>query len=238
MPEFRTVFPQPRVLLPVIHLKPNGTDEAVEEAKVAQDNGADGVFVIYHGAGSNLSRVLAAAAAIATSLPKFWVGCNFLGTTIPNSVLALAGKQYIQGIWADNAIYAESDFDKPELIAAARRIVAHPLFFGCVAFKGQPHFDDIETAVQLTSPCVDVLTTSGPATGHAASIDKVATIREAAGPDKPLALASGVSIANIDAFLPFVDCYLVSTSISDRANDRLIPERVAELAERIHGYRA
>ena len=59
---------------------------------------------------------------------------------------------------------------------------------------------------------VDIVTTSGPGTDRPASIEKIKAIRQAIG-EKPLGLASGVSIENIDNLKPYVDDVLVSSSI-------------------------
>ena len=54
-----------------------------------------------------------------------------------------------------------------------------------------------------------------------------------------LALASGVSAHNVTSFLPFVDAFLVATSITARDTNRgnheyLLPEKVKSLAHLIH----
>ena len=66
-----------------------------------------------------------------------------------------------------------------------------------------------ETAV----PYLDVITTSGTATGQAASLSKIRQIRAAIG-DHPLAIASGLTPENITSYLPYANCFLVATGIS------------------------
>eukprot|EP01063_Lacrimia_lanifica_P006271 TRINITY_DN1378_c0_g1_i1.p1 TRINITY_DN1378_c0_g1~~TRINITY_DN1378_c0_g1_i1.p1 ORF type:complete len:577 (+),score=194.08 TRINITY_DN1378_c0_g1_i1:88-1818(+) len=62
---------------------------------------------------------------------------------------------------------------------------------------------------------VDVVMTSGVATGAAADLAKMAVMRRGVGPFKPLGLASGVTPENVAAYLPYVDLILVATGVSD-----------------------
>lgn len=48
-----------------------------------------------------------------------------------------------------------------------------------------------------------------------------------------IALASGVSVENIDNYLPYIGNYLVSTSISN-SHDELNMEKTISLSNRIH----
>lgn len=50
---------------------------------------------------------------------------------------------------------------------------------------------------------------------------------------KPIALASGVTPENVDAYLPFVDAYLVATGIS-LDFEHLDASRTRALVERVH----
>lgn len=59
---------------------------------------------------------------------------------------------------------------------------------------------------------MDVVTTSGPATGQEADDDKIATFRAAIG-DAPLALASGITPENAQRYAQ-VDCFMVATGIN------------------------
>ena len=60
---------------------------------------------------------------------------------------------------------------------------------------------------------MDVVTTSGIATGHEAEDGKIADFRAGLG-DAPLALASGVTPLNAARYGRDVDCFLVATGIN------------------------
>ena len=60
---------------------------------------------------------------------------------------------------------------------------------------------------------MDVVTTSGVATGQAAEISKIETFRKACG-DTAIALASGVTPENANFFESLVDAFLVATGIN------------------------
>ena len=60
---------------------------------------------------------------------------------------------------------------------------------------------------------MDVVTTSGIATGHSADLTKMEVFRTACG-DTPIALASGITPENITDYLPFIDATLVATGVN------------------------
>ena len=112
------------------------------------------------------------------------------------------------------------------------------LYFGGVAFKYQRTVPDslLPDAARQATPWVDVITSSGPGTGYAASVEKAKALRSGAG-RHPVALASGVSPENVAGFLPYVDAYLVASEIETaKYSGVLVPERTKRLAERIHGW--
>jgi predicted TIM-barrel enzyme len=51
--------------------------------------------------------------------------------------------------------------------------------------------------------------------------------------DTPLAVASGITPENVDQFLPYVDCFMVSTGISKSFHD-LDPVKTHQLATLIN----
>ena len=59
---------------------------------------------------------------------------------------------------------------------------------------------------------MDVVTTSGVATGKEAKISKIQLFRSSIG-DKPLALASGITVDNAKNYSE-VDCFMVATGIN------------------------
>jgi len=77
---------------------------------------------------------------------------------------------------------------------------------------------------------MDVVTTSGVATGQAADVDKIATFRAAMG-DTPLALASGITPENAMDYED-IDCFMVATGINKQGNFYDIdPDRLAALMQ-------
>ena len=215
-----STFGRPRVLLPVIH--PISRDAALHAFDVARESGADGAFLINQG--MEARDVLRLLADRLRDQPDFWLGVNLLDVS-PQQVIGDWNdirEGWLGGIWSDRA--------EPFLHLGRWGV----LYFGGVAFKGQPQPADIRKAIrEALAAGVDVVTTSGPATGQPAPIDKVLRIREALG-DRPLALASGVSAGNVRAFLPHVDAFLVASSI-ERGFGVLDPDKVRELADLVHG---
>jgi predicted TIM-barrel enzyme len=54
----------------------------------------------------------------------------------------------------------------------------------------------------------------------------------------PTAVASGVSLANVSEYRPFVDVYLVASSVQGNDFHELDEDKMRALAAKIHAFRA
>lgn len=104
-------------------------------------------------------------------------------------------------------------------------------FFGGLAFKYQPQPTDLESACNEAKLATDVACTSGTGTGKAPTTVKINTIRNYLG-SHPMAIASGVSIENIDSYKGIVDYLLVASSITDR-NEMIIKDKLVQLKSKL-----
>lgn len=233
MSRFRAVFSNRHVVLLVVHTV--SREQALRNAAIARDSGADGVFLISHGAIRD-DQLLAVQADVRAGQPGLWVGINCLSWR-PEELFARVGPD-VQGVWVDDALIDESTDDQP----AARRIAAVQqangwagLYFGGVAFKYQRPVRDLAAAARRAASHMDVVTTSGPGTGHAASPEKVRVMKQAVG-DAPLAVASGVTPENVTDYLPWADCFLIATGVSSTFEE-LDPERARDLVRVVRAWR-
>ena len=216
--------------LPVIHVL--DLNQMLRNIAISKSNGADGVFLINHGSISSKELIGLYAKAIET-YPDFWIGINFLDLSghevfqrVPESV---------RGIWVDDGGVDEESREHAKLIYRSRKRSSFTgVYFGGVAFKGQVEVKDVKKIAKKATKYMDVVTTSGPMTGVSASIEKVSSMKKSIG-ERSLALASGVTIDNVDNYLPYVDYFLVATGISTNFHE-LDPVRVQKLAEKIHDY--
>ena len=76
----------------------------------------------------------------------------------------------------------------------------------------------------------DVLIVSGPATGSAAALDEIKTIKTAV-PDAPVFVGSGITADNIDDYKSFAEGFIVGTSLKHDADvlRPIDPQRVKSL---------
>jgi len=83
---------------------------------------------------------------------------------------------------------------------------------------------------------MDVVTTSGVATGQAADMTKITDFRRGLG-QSPLAIASGITPDNAAAYAANVDCFLVATGIN-RTGDfyNIDPARLSALLDLCRAY--
>jgi uncharacterized protein len=235
------VFPaysRSRVLLPVIH--PVNEATALSSVAVAVGAGCRGIFLINQGMSS--SEVLQLVMTVRRLHPKLWVGVNLLGHS-PAEILSLglaACEGRLDGIWSDNAHIDESATQQPQaqaFVEARQALKWDGLFFGGVAFKYQRDVaaSQLGAAGAAAAPYMDVVCTSGPGTGHAADVDKVANLRDGMPETSPLALASGITEDNVRTYLPDVQVFLVGTGI-ESAFGVLDATKVKRLADIIHTW--
>ena len=207
-------------ILPVIHVLDRG--QTFKNIRTAIEEGAAGVFLINHD--FEPERLLPIIRSARESFPSLWLGVNFLGVT-GKQAFPILGELEQDGIlvdayWADDARIDEScsadDQSEAQQILDTKSASGwHGMYFGGVAFKKQREVapQDFGIAAEIAADYMDVVTTSGKATGKQTPTDKVATFRAGVG-DNALGIASGVTPENIRMYRDHVDAILVATGIN------------------------
>lgn len=223
------------VLLVVIHV--TGWEQAMRNAAIAKNNGADGVFLIDHHDAYNPAQLIMLARDI-KQCHDLWVGVNFHGMDIDlQHQVNLTSSNCIDAVWADYPF--NGDYDYPAIPPLGRLFGGcsdRPMIFGGVAFKGCPPVADPPELARRTMSYLDVITTSGARTGAPADVARVEAMKNAIK-KHPLGLASGVDSVNVIDYLPFVSYFLVASSLGVSFTE-LDPDRVRELADIIHASRS
>ncbi len=205
------------VILPVIHVISH--DQTARNIDKLIDAGISGCFLINHD--FDVNRFLPTIRSIRTHYPNFWLGLNFLAVTGHDAfpVLATLANQgcRIDAYWADDARIDErkdEQIEANEIQNIRQQTGWDGLYFGGTAFKKQRQVNpaDYAKSAKIAGGFMDVVTTSGVATGNAAQINKIAKFRSAL-PNTPLALASGITPENADDYA-MVDCFMVATGIN------------------------
>lgn len=198
------------VLLPVVHVETY--EQALGNVTLAYRCGAHGVWLINHSI--DYDDLYEIYSQIRTEFPNYWIGLNCLDLSPERAIRTMPLD--VNGYWADNASIDENSDRQPRAERVLEAIKAtgwQGLYFGGVAFKYQRKVDDLQSAGAKAGPYMDVITTSGPGTGMSALVSKIQYIKEGAG-DKPVAIASGITPGNVEAYMPYATCFLVATGIS------------------------
>ena len=212
---FKCVGPS---VLPVIHVQELG--QVRRNVEIAISQGVQGVFLINHDFG--VEPFIPIITELRELFPNLWLGVNFLAVTGKDAFLRLGDLQQngipVDAYWADDGRIDERKIDQVEAseIADVRAASGWDgTYFGGVAFKKQRTVsaDGYGTAATQAGHWIDVVTTSGVATGSAAELSKIKAFREAL-PEHPLAIASGVTPENVHLYRSSVDAILVATGIN------------------------
>lgn len=219
--DFHKLFKSPGpVVLPVIHVL--DTERTVMNIKKLVLAGAQGCFLINHD--FEPEQFLPIIRDTRKRFPSLWIGVNFLAVTGKDAFPVLAKLAEIScrvdAYWADDACINEhgNNCVADEIERARVNSGWDGLYFGGTAFKKQREVDPAHYGDAARQACLfmDVVTTSGVATGHEADLGKIETFRSAIG-DKPLALASGIDPNNAHRYAG-VDCFMVATGINEAGN--------------------
>ena len=232
MNQFRETFTNQHVILPVIHAV--SYQQILRNAQIAYEAEVDGIFLINHSI--THQELLEFYERLIRVFPKWWIGLNLLNISPQETFEIIPSKT--SGIWVDNALIDENQTkqgDAQIILKTQQKNQWKGLYFGGIAFKYQRPIEDLTTAVQIAQNYMDIITTSGVATGKAAELQKIQTMKKALG-DFPLAIASGITPNNIERYLPYSDCYLVATGIS-KDFENFDPSLLTQLVKKIRKYK-
>jgi len=228
------------VVLPVIHV----VDEQQTETNIQRviDGGCEGVFLINHD--FDVDAFLPIIKHARMKFPDFWIAVNFLAVT-GKDAFPILGKLESEGIridgyWGDDARIDEfsdrnNQSEAEEILYVKRRSGWNGIYFGGTCFKKQREVlpENYAASARLATNFMDVVTTSGIATGHAADTGKIEVFRNACG-DCAIALASGVTPENVHQYSDMADCLMVATGINVPGDFYNIdPARLGKLMEQL-----
>ncbi len=205
------------VITPVIHAL--DSVQVRKNIEIAMAEGAAGVFLINHDFG--IEPFLPIVRETRQQFGDIWLGLNFLAVTGANAFPILGELAQsdcpIDAYWADDARideHASEQWEAREIDLVRQESGWDGLYFGGTAFKKQREVapGDYRASARLAVNHMDVVTTSGVATGMEADHDKIRDFRAGVG-DCALALASGVTPENAVQYGQ-VDCFLVATGIN------------------------
>lgn len=226
------------VILPVIHVL--DAEQAQKNIETAIAGGCPGVFLINHD--FEKEKLVPIIKEMRRAFPDTWLGVNFLAVTGKYAFPILGELQaegvQVDGYWADDARIDErrAEDDQPEAdeIAAIRKDSGWSgLYIGGTAFKKQREVSPTQygKSARIATNFMDVVVTSGVATGHAADVGKIGIFREHCG-DTALGLASGITPQNAAQYADAVDLFMVATGINFEGDFYNIdPDRLKHLMD-------
>lgn len=232
MGNFKEVFTNRHAVLPVVHVE--NQRQALKNADIAYDEGADGVFLISM-KGMPHRGLLNVFEVTKDNFPNWFIGLNYLDLPAIDVFRNLS--RNVSGVWTDNAGIdesAERQIEAALIKKAWDNSRWKGLYFGGVAFKYQRDVEDLPLASRIASQFMDVVTTSGDGTGHPPSPEKIRVMKTAIG-DKPLAIASGISAENVGDYKDNADAFLVATSLITPGTQDFDKFKVIDLVNAVRG---
>lgn len=215
-------------VFPVIHLGETDISASVEQAHTAFELGADGVYLIDHYNGArDTSRLFRTHDEIKAADVNRYVGLNILGLGV-SAAFGRVATGYTSGqlVYIPNDMWVDDVREKFDGVVDLDRSLRFretlTVILGRVTLHGGVVFKYTSTATnnpliaaeetRHLRHYVDVITTSGLGTGFPPTVEKLVAMKEAAN-GKPVAVASGIDISNIESFSGVVDEVLVASSV-------------------------
>ena len=230
-------------VFPVIHVL--NVEQALRNIELVESHAVAGVFLINHD--FPVEPFLPIVKAVREKQPDIWLGLNFLAVTgkIAFPILAKLESEdcRIDGYWADDARIDESREadDQPEaaeILNIKKQCGWSGLYFGGTAFKKQREVkeSDWHISAAIAANWMDVVTTSGVATGIEAGTDKVSLFRQHVC-NHALGLASGITPENVSDYASDLDAILIATGISQPGDFyNLDPTLLNNLIENLNNH--
>jgi len=230
-------------VFPVVHLGETSMDSSIYQAHIAHDLGADGIYLIDHyNASRDTGPLFDTLEGIREADPDRYVGLNILGLDVPSAfgrvATALTSGRLHEtpnDIWVDDVrsgtttgFNLEGAFDFRKSLKEVADVTLH----GGIAFKyTATATNKTDKALKETMELqkyVDVITTSGMGTGQPPTVEKLEAMKSVAG-EKPIAVASGIDLSNIEIFAETVEEVLVASSVETEPGSGVFNRK--ELAE-------
>lgn len=234
----------PIEVYPVVHVM--DVRQAREQSTLALELGADGIYLISHGS-MDADRLTEVFNRVSDDHEGAFIGINYLDLESGVTAYEYLDKAQKLGkinrlpnaIWADNIEgFRGHDVNELLLRRGANPDLQNVNFLGGIAFKYTGEYTDNPTEAASDTKArgryVDVITTSGPGTGKAPPVNKIAAMKAVAG-DKPIAVASGIDVTNIEDYRGIVDKILVASSVETKPySGEFDPKKLADLIAVAH----
>lgn len=202
--------------IPVIHITDNLNDLKIN-LKIINDNNVKDIMLISHGY-LNYIELIDLGNKIKLDNSNLNIGYNFLDlNSIDVFNYLISNKIKVDYVWIDNSYVGLNNTyanDLKDKWLEYKSIFNDSIYLGGVAFKYLPQPQYIEKAIEDSKTMMDVVTTTGSGTGSEISKEKINLFDKIINKEIPLAVASGISIDNLDYLFNYVNYFLVSSSIS------------------------
>ena len=197
---------------------------------ILTDDGAHGVILV-NNAGTlhpidGHPNMISVALELKNLYPEKLIGLNMLGISTLDAITWMP--RDLDVLWTDAGgiiekgdikdVFSQTD-DTPRLDPRIAEWLPkletnNTRYYGSQLFKYQPKAKNPEGVAKEAAKHFSALITSGEATGSQPNVEKIQQIREWIGPNAKLGIASGMSVKNIDYFLPYADIFIVASSLN------------------------
>jgi len=235
---FLDLFPKPKPILAMLHLKGTTRDDilarAVREADIYAACGVDAMIVEdYFGDATDVERVLA---MLSRERPHYILGVNVLDDFAKSYELAAQyGAKFMQ---VDSICGHLTPADEPAYLTMVERYRrdGQVAVIGGVRFKYQPYLSRrslIDDLIIGRGHC-DAIAVTGEGTGVDTDMHKIREFREVLGAF-PLVIGAGMTVAQVADKLALADAAIVGSTFKDerQAANEVNPTYVREFMEAV-----
>ena len=219
---FLDLFPRPKPIMAMLHLKGDNRDDilsrAAREADIYAAGGVDAMIVEdYYGDSTDVERVLA---VLARERPHYIIGVNVLDNFAKSYALAAQyGAKFMQVDSICGHLTRANESAYFAMIDSYRR-GGSVAVIGGVRFKYQPYLSGRSLAhdLALGRQYCDAIAVTGSGTGIDTDMQKIHEFRAILG-DFPLVIGAGMTVAQVADKLAVADAAIVGSTFKDTRKD-------------------
>jgi uncharacterized protein len=235
--KLRLISSRPKQLWVVAYVNQTGNsplrEEALADVEASMEGGADAVILINEWC--SLAELEDALAETRKRHPKIPLGVNYLGDEAEpygfRDSFRLAREYQLQIVWTDFSGVDLIEERKPVDLHAIQSERPSDVFYCSGVHMKYSQLRDpsktIEESALQAMGWVDGVVLTGPKTGVPCNPEHARRARQVMG-NYPLGVASGVSAENVHEILPYMDFYLVASSLQGERK-RIEGRKVQEL---------
>lgn len=226
-----------KLFMPVIHIKSKDLKLIMKNVDICTRNPIKAIWFFPN---SSLTKkdLIHIFKEIKRKYPTLWIGCKFLDSYNEKKFFSTSDNKFINGVLIENPYLSIDKFKSDKLYKDWINSGFEGFYFGLLPFNSSEQSVNLSSIHNIINK-LDILTISNDSEEENPSLEKFKEIRnyipEGNSTYNKIAVSSDISIDSINKYIPYVNYFIISSSIEDSFGV-LNEQKVRELSNFILEY--